>query len=753
MKRFWLLLLSAVGWVNHAAEPLPYAPAPNDSYWPEQWYLENLNEAGQRIGYDINARGAWPFTRGAGVTIAIVDDGVELAHPDLTNQAAASLQWNFETETPNGNHPSDAKVHGTPVAGLAVAEGNNHRGVIGVAPEAKFASWVIYNTNPPSGLFVNSNKLARMFEFHKDEVAVQNHSWVKPGPFLASMSSVEDLAISNAVNNGRSGKGVVIVRAAGNDRTRGRNVSEDAYVADPRAIAVAALRSDGTVASYSEPGSAVLVSAPGGEIGIRTLFTTDRLGQKGYNFVSFTNDLSDYVFSGLGFQGTSAAAPLISGTVALILSANPELAYRDVQQVLLLSAYQADPTDPDLHTNGAGLFVGHNTGFGLVNAGTAVDIGRHWSNRPPAVAVTNTIVRQSAIPDAGLRVLVTGTVPVPRELQSIITLPSLGVQADDPTAVVPLVFVGDAALPLETNLTGKAALIRRGGATFPDKLLNAAEAGAEFAIIYNNQGTNDLEIMGETDFIPIPAVFMSQMHGEALASFVTNSGGNAQISLEATDYDFNVTDSLLCEQVQVQLSYAHQQRGDLRVTLLSPMGTRSTLQPLGPDTTGFTNTWTFMTTHHFYESSQGSWRLSISDVASGGTGTVQSASLVLHGVRIKDSDKDGLDDDWELKYFNSLKYGPKDDPDNDGYSNAREQIMALNPAVNESPLALDLSQWSQSIVRINWPSRNEVTYEILAAPDLASAFTPVATVIGGFPRSGWYGKVDSKYRFFRVREK
>src|SRR4051812_43320526 len=163
---------------------------------------------------------------------------------------------------------------------------------------------------------------------------------------------------------------------------------------------------------------------------------------------------------------------------------------------MILAAFQTDPNDPDVQPNGAGFPVSHNSGYGLVNAGTAVDLARHWGKRPPLVLVTNTVVRQAAIPDGGLRVHVSSSIALPPDLESITALPSLGIQADDGTPLVPLVYVGDAATPLKTNISGKAALIVRGNADFSQKIQNAANAGAAFAIVYNNQGTTDLQLMG-----------------------------------------------------------------------------------------------------------------------------------------------------------------------------------------------------------------------------------------------------------------
>lgn len=740
---------------TQSAGPLGYAPVPNDTYWSEMWHLENLDTNAVRRGIDANARAAWSMTRGAGVTIAVVDDGVELHHPDLAARAAAGLHWNFESDTPNGGHTIDAFQHGTAVAGMAAAQGGNQRGMIGIAPEARFASWVIFRTNGSlSAPFVSPEQRAKMFQFQNQSVQVQNHSWVTPGGNLVPVSMEEHLAISNAVTLGRGSKGVVIVRAAGNNRVspQPRNVNEDAYTSDPRVITVAAVRYDGRVASYSTPGAAILVAAPSGDPGFPSPFSTDRLGSKGFNQISFTNDLAEYVFAGLWFGGTSSAAPLISGIAALILSANPDLTYRDVQQILIHAAYQPDPADPGIVENGAGYRVSHNTGFGLVNAGTAVDLARTWKTRPPLVVAraSASLTAPALIPDEGLALLVETS---PTELLSITPLPSLGAFPDTSTLRVPLVFVGTAAAPIAEDLRGKGALIRRGDAPFAQKILNAQNAGALFAVVYNNQGDTQLEVMGSTDFIAIPSIFISQRDGDALAGLATNQILQAQIAYQPARISIPFEETLIAEHVSVTLDWEHELRGDLRVTLLSPSGTRSVLHRLGDSGAPVSGSWTFTSTQHFYESTRGAWTIEIGDQVAGGTGSVLQASIEIRGVAIADSDNDGLDDTWEQQYFTDLARGPKDDPDHDGYSNAREQILGANPAANENRLELALAQWSNSIVRMNWPSKEGAQYEVLGFTNLTQPPAVLATVNGGFPRTAWFGKSDTAYRFFQVREK
>ena len=142
-----------------------------------------------------------------------------------------------------------------------------------------------------------------------------------------------------------------MVRAAGNDRPTGANANDQSYTADPRVITVAGARITGTVASYSTPGASVLVAAPVGDTGRDAPPTTDRVGSSfGYNAgVFYADDSADYAFNSNSPQGTSFAAPQIAGLCALLLGANTNLAIRDVQQILALSARHYDFADRDLY--------------------------------------------------------------------------------------------------------------------------------------------------------------------------------------------------------------------------------------------------------------------------------------------------------------------------------------------------------------------------------------------------------------------
>jgi subtilisin family serine protease/subtilisin-like proprotein convertase family protein len=726
----------------------PYAARPNDTYFPDQWNLENRAMDGTSLGLDLNVRAAWPATRGEGTVVAIADDGVELSHPEFIAHADNGLHFNFETGTTNALPVDVGDNHSTAVAGLVLAAENNWRGMAGIAPSAQLASWKIFRGD---NLTASDEAMMDMFQYRSNIVSVQNHSWGNADFPQLGPTPLESIGIVNAITFGRGGRGVVMVRSAGNGREENMNANDDGYANDPRVIAVASVRADGRAASYSNPGACLLVATPGGDSD-RNLFTTDRQGSSaGFNTGSYTNDFADYA-SSPDIIGTSFAAPQVAGLAALILSANTNLTSRDVQQILILSARHFDLNDPDVKLNGAGFRVSHNVGFGVPDAGRAVALAVAWTNRPALTTVTAVSNVQQSIPDDGLRAVITGT-NVPANLLSIPSAPGTGVHADSPTGSLPLVDVGLANAPLTNDLTGKAALIQRGGGMFFEKIGFAAQAGAAFAIIYNHIDGTDRFLMGGTDFVPIPAVMIDQNSGDALRTYLQQDPSvAAKIQLNAVSYSFNVTNTLICEHVGVRVQASHSRRGDLRISLLSPRGTRSVLQHANLDDMPGPSDWTYHSTHHFFESSAGTWTVSISDEEALDTGSVQNVELFLRGVAIADTDADGLDDGWEMAGLGSLASGPKDDPDGDGYSNAREQIVGTNPNASDVVFALDLSSWNEALGRLSWPGVTNRTYDIFAGTNVAAPMSLITNLRGRFPETEWFTPYTNLVnRFFRVR--
>lgn len=340
--------------------PVGDITTPTDPYFKSEWNLTSPT-AGLRVVK------AWQNYTGAGVKIAVIDDGIDYTHSDLAPNYLTTKQ--YDAVTPDGSAFGTASdKHGTTVAGV-LAGAKNGSGMVGVAYGARIAGIRIgYGSAGNAAQYPDAlNRVAT------NGFDVANASWGYSTPFQDDFKSYwaspSKTAIVNDVQVGRGGLGITIVFSAMNNRTAGDNVNYHNYQNNPYVITVAAMDANGKVASFSDPGAALLVSAPG-----TSIVTDDRVGAAGYNS-------SDYVT----VQGTSYSAPEVSGVVALMLQANPKLGYRDVQQILAYSARQTDVTNTGWKINGAkswnggGLHFSHDFGFGLVDATAAVRLAESWN--------------------------------------------------------------------------------------------------------------------------------------------------------------------------------------------------------------------------------------------------------------------------------------------------------------------------------------------------------------------------------------
>ncbi|MDZ4286489.1 MAG: S8 family serine peptidase [Prosthecobacter sp.] len=375
-------------------DPLFAHNAANAGY---QWHLLNTGENGAEAGIDVNVVPAWDSYKGTGVRIGIVDDGLEVTHPDLAANVDVLNDYDFNGADDDPS-PGASDFHGTACAGVAAARGNNGIGISGVAPEATLVGLRLIAA-PTTDL-----DEADAFGYKGDIIAIKSNSWGpydsaygQGGPGLLSLAAMQE-----AVTNGRSGKGTVFLWAAGNGNSSGDDSNYDGWANSPLAIAVSAINDKGRAAYYSEPGANILVCAPsnGGKQGITT---TDRSGADGYNEEGGTVEYPDFANNDYTntFGGTSSATPAVAGVVALMLQANPNLTYRDVQEILVRSATQNDSYDGDWVTNGGGLHFNHRYGAGLVNAQAATAMAATWTNVAPLQTrvISQTNLAQ-AIPDA-----------------------------------------------------------------------------------------------------------------------------------------------------------------------------------------------------------------------------------------------------------------------------------------------------------------------------------------------------------------
>lgn len=727
-----------------------YSAAPDDPYFPQQWHLEYRATNGARLGADLNVRAAWPHQQGSGISVAVADAGVQLTHPELVAAVNGRPHFNFYYGNTNAGPSSFGSPgsHGTAAAGLVAGRGHNARGVSGVAPRAGIASWMIFETSLND--VASESQLGDMFQYQSNTVPIQNHSWSFSYFQQLAPGVLEEVGISNAVHFGRGGKGVIMVRSAGNDRQSSVNANDDGYTKNPLAIAVGSVRQDGQVSSYSNPGACLLVAAPSGDTaeGFADVWTTDLVGTQGANTTPSPTDSGDYRL----FSGTSASAPMIAGLVALMLEANPALSYRDVQQILINAAQHTDPADPLISTNQAGYRFSPNVGFGVPEAGRAVRLASSWPLRPAVTSLSFVNDLTNQIPNQGLRIETFGS-GVPVNLASIVATPDQGLHPEDLTPFYPLVDVGLATNQIPIDLTGKAALIRRGTNTFLEKINLAAAAGAELAIIANFPGNNSNLVMSGTFRAAIPAVFIIGDAGTALQTYLaTNAAAQVRAIVFAANYTNHVNTPLLVEHVGVRVKTDHPYRGDLRITVTSPAGTRSVLQPLSDDFSGGPVDWTYWSTHHFYESSQGIWSIQVSDENRVTFGNTLYTELILRGVPITDTDRDGLDDSWELTHFEHLAARAAEDADDDGESNLAEYLQGTSPVAPPAPFVASVMPWSPDFMRISWPANLNRRYEVLGATNVASPLTVLTNLPGRFDYGEWFvPATEWPERFFMIR--
>lgn len=395
----------------------PAAVAPQvDPLFADQWHLLNTGQVGAtmvagKVGEDINVQPVWNSgNKGAGVRIAIVDDGLEMAHEDLASNVAANGQsYNYVTLSSDPtNDPTDTSPengHGTAVAGIVAARDQNGLGGSSVAPRATLVG---YNFLQKSTASNEADALTR----NAASVSVSSNSWGNPdgtGNLVASSSTWQG-AINTGLASGRNGKGTVYVWAAGNGATGNAmcsacvdNSNYDGQANYRGVIAVAAVSDQGVQARYSEAGANLWVSAPGGEFcNTHTITTTDRTGAAGKNPPDPNTGYIDYPDTKYTrcMNGTSAATPQVSGVVALMLAANPNLGWRDVKIILAQTARKNDATDPGwANTAGTPIYhFNHKYGFGVVDAAAAVAAAQSWVNVPSPQKTFSTPLTNVATP-------------------------------------------------------------------------------------------------------------------------------------------------------------------------------------------------------------------------------------------------------------------------------------------------------------------------------------------------------------------
>ncbi|MFN2260548.1 MAG: S8 family serine peptidase [Psychroflexus sp.] len=305
---------------------------------------------------DINVCEAWEITEGENVNIGVLDSGIDLNHIDLADNIIDSWDAVSQTSPSVIEMGNQMSKHGTNMAGLIGAVKDNDTHIAGVAPNSnlisismKMADVSISDLeNIASGINWASN----------NNVDVLNNSWALP----ITSPHISD-AIENALENGRNGKGMVMVFASGNNGI----INEVKYPASiPEVLAVGNSDGNGNRYMSSVYGEMLDVIAPG-----TSIITT-----------SLNDETIEY-----GDGGTSSAAAHVSGIAGLMLSVNPDLTAAEVKEIIEKTARK---TGEDVYEEVEGRPNGtwHETkGYGFVDAGEAVKLAECLSNPETGVGL------------------------------------------------------------------------------------------------------------------------------------------------------------------------------------------------------------------------------------------------------------------------------------------------------------------------------------------------------------------------------
>ena len=368
----------------------------NDTFVNSQWSLNNdgsnTSSWGGVAGADMKVFNAWATTTGSSaIKVAILDEGVDLNHPDLV----ANMLGGYDaTGQGSGGDPQGDDAHGTACAGIAAGVGNNNLGVAGVAYSCKIVPIRIAYSSGSS--WVTSNAWigdALTWAINNANSDVLSNSWGGGGS-----SSTINNAIDNAVNNGRGGLGSPVLFAAGNDN--GANSYPATYAPTISVIAMSMCNQrknpnscDGETWWGSNYGTGADIAAPGVKI-----HATDISGSAGYSSGDYTAT----------FNGTSSATPNAAGVMGLILSANGSLTEAQARAALEGTCDKVGGYTYNAGVSGQPNGTWSNDlGYGRVNAEAAVLSVAPTVNDDAGIATINTpvgnICSSSATPEVVLR--------------------------------------------------------------------------------------------------------------------------------------------------------------------------------------------------------------------------------------------------------------------------------------------------------------------------------------------------------------
>ncbi|KAK3107542.1 hypothetical protein FSP39_016971 [Pinctada imbricata] len=317
---------------------------------------------------DINVTGVWERNvTGRGVTVAIVDDGLEWTNQDIRDNYCKEGSWdlNDHDADPTPSNKKDSNHHGTRCAGEIAAVKNSYCAV-GVAYRANISGIKVLDGPMTDSLEAEAfNKNLQMNDIYSCSWGPDDDGKTVDGPHIMALT-----AMRYGIDFGRGGYGSIYVVASGNGGRKSDNCNYDGYANSIYTVTIGAVDETGHMPFYAEECASMLaVTYSSGTSNLRSIATTDWT-QRGASGCTVSH------------TGTSAAAPIAAGMIALMLQVRPCLTWRDVQYLIAMTAQKVDIDEAHWQRNGAGLYHSHKHGFGLMRAWRLVNAAKVWDTVP-----------------------------------------------------------------------------------------------------------------------------------------------------------------------------------------------------------------------------------------------------------------------------------------------------------------------------------------------------------------------------------
>lgn len=331
-----------------------------------QWYLEPGG------GMHLNVTGLWEAgVKGGGVSVAVLDDGVELTHLDLALNYDPAASWDLLDADPDPT-PVPWSRHGTQLAGIIAATHHNGLCGMGVAP------WSGVGAVRMLGYVVWDATEAAALAYEREHVDVYVAAWgpVDTGTVMEGPGVLASRALAEGISLGRGGRGSIYIWASGNGGFVGDDCNADGYANSLYTLTVSGSTRGGHAPEYAETCAATFVSTYSGDADedydpeeeqVSGIVTTDTGG-----------------VCTESFRGSSVSAAMVAGVCALAIDVNPNLTWRDMQHLMVRAATPHNPLPSQWTTNGVGTRYSHYFGFGSLDAGKMVGLARGWRSVPPA---------------------------------------------------------------------------------------------------------------------------------------------------------------------------------------------------------------------------------------------------------------------------------------------------------------------------------------------------------------------------------